>query len=274
MGTCGLCLFSAWVLSHRIKNLPRQAQKDRKEMVLFNYAFNTFYIWLHGIRPMVKDHSDRDRGNLLLLHGLFLALLYASSHRQDNTVVECRLEQELVFFYMHHPTDSIVYHGVCYTSCGALAGTRNRPMVRSNDPSHHEQTLLPPSYISLRICQMKTHTQQQIKFIYKYLLVLSCWGGTSSVGPPWRIDLMTHCTTELHFAQKSTRRTVSLSFVFIFKSHSCSRHSIMEVVWTQHLCNIHLTPWNVFVIGAVCWSGTFRSWSCQISGEKKIEKEN
>ena len=29
-------------------------------------------------------------------------------------------------FYMHHPTDRIyTYHSLCYTSCGALAGTRN-----------------------------------------------------------------------------------------------------------------------------------------------------
>ena len=60
-------------------------------------------------------------------------LLYAPSHRQDST-----------------------YHGLCYTSRGALAGTRNSSMGphththththtppmkdRSDDPSHHEGT--------------------------------------------------------------------------------------------------------------------------------------
>ena len=58
-------------------------------------------------------------------------LLYAPSHRQDNT-----------------------YHGLCYTSRGALAGTRNSSMGPPHDgsirrPSHHERTLLPWSYISL-----------------------------------------------------------------------------------------------------------------------------
>ena len=93
-------------------------------------------------------------------------LLYAPSHRQDST-----------------------YHGLCYTSRGALAWTRKRSMGphhggsirrlitpwanalttelhlapgwnekylngstmkdRSDDPSHHEWTLLPRSYISL-----------------------------------------------------------------------------------------------------------------------------
>ena len=48
---------------------------------------------------MVKDHSNSERRNPLLLFRLAArVLLYASSHRQDNT-----------------------YHGLCYTSRGALA---------------------------------------------------------------------------------------------------------------------------------------------------------
>ena len=43
----------------------------RKEVnVLFNDALNTFYFRLYGIRHIVKDHSDSERGNLLLPHGL------------------------------------------------------------------------------------------------------------------------------------------------------------------------------------------------------------
>ena len=55
---------------------------------------------------MVKDHSDSERGNPLPPHGLLFPIsskgscLYAPSHRQDST-----------------------YHSLCYTSCGALAGT-------------------------------------------------------------------------------------------------------------------------------------------------------
>ena len=46
--------------------------KERKERnVLFNYALNTFYLWLYGFGHMVKDHSDSKRENLLLpLHRL------------------------------------------------------------------------------------------------------------------------------------------------------------------------------------------------------------
>ena len=67
--------------------------------VLFNDALNTFYLRLYGIRHMVKDHLDSERGNLLPPHGL-LFLLYAPSHRQDST-----------------------YHSLCYTSGGSLTGT-------------------------------------------------------------------------------------------------------------------------------------------------------
>ena len=72
---------------------------------------------------MVKGHSDIEKGNPLPPHRLlFPNVLYASSHRQDNS-----------------------YHGLCYTSRGTLAGTRNSSMGPPHDPSHHELTLLPRS---------------------------------------------------------------------------------------------------------------------------------
>ena len=73
----------------------------RKEgNVLFNDSLNTFYLRLYGVIHMVKNHSDSERGNPLPPHGLLFpininVLLYASSHRQDNT-----------------------YDGLCYTSTG------------------------------------------------------------------------------------------------------------------------------------------------------------
>ena len=72
--------------------------------VLFNDALNTFYLRLYGVTHMVKDHSDSEREETRCHHmgySFRLAarvLLYASSHIQDNT-----------------------YHGLCYTSRGALA---------------------------------------------------------------------------------------------------------------------------------------------------------
>ena len=43
--------------------------------VLFNDALNTFYLRLYGVRYMVKDHSDNERGNPLLpIHGLLFSI--------------------------------------------------------------------------------------------------------------------------------------------------------------------------------------------------------
>ena len=82
----------------------------RRKKTLFNHALNTFYLWLYGIGHIIKDLPDSERGNLLLPHGLLFLIsskgsFYAPSHRQNST-----------------------YHGLCYTSRAALAGTRNRSM--------------------------------------------------------------------------------------------------------------------------------------------------
>ena len=42
--------------------------------VLFNDALNTFYLQLYDVRHMVKDHSDSERENLLLPHGLLFLI--------------------------------------------------------------------------------------------------------------------------------------------------------------------------------------------------------
>ena len=49
---------------------------ERKEErnVLFNNALNTFYLRLYGVRHMVNDHSDSERGNPLSPHGLLFPI--------------------------------------------------------------------------------------------------------------------------------------------------------------------------------------------------------
>ena len=42
--------------------------------ILFNGALNTFYLRLYGIKHMVKDHSDSERGNPLPPHGLLFPI--------------------------------------------------------------------------------------------------------------------------------------------------------------------------------------------------------
>ena len=103
------------------------SHKNLEQKVLFNNALNTLYLRLYGKGPLSK------RGNLYChmdysFQLVVRVLLYALSHLQDST-----------------------YHGLCYTSCGALAGTRNRSMMkdRSDNQYHHEQMLLLQIYILL-----------------------------------------------------------------------------------------------------------------------------
>ena len=43
--------------------------------VLFQDTLNTFYLRLYGVRHMVKDHSDSQRGNQPLPHGILFPVL-------------------------------------------------------------------------------------------------------------------------------------------------------------------------------------------------------
>ena len=102
---------------HMVKDHSDSEKGEREINVLFNDALNTFYLWLYGVRHMVKDHSDSEKGNPLPTHRLLLLInskgsFICTSHRQDNT-----------------------YHGLCYTSRGTLAGTRNSSMGPSHEGS-------------------------------------------------------------------------------------------------------------------------------------------
>ena len=90
----------------------------------FIYGYMASDKWLRTILIVRKETRCRHIGYSFRLAAR--VLLYAPCHRQDNT-----------------------YHGLCYTSCGVLAGTRNSSMGpphelmkdRSDDPSHHERIL-------------------------------------------------------------------------------------------------------------------------------------
>ena len=49
-------------------------RQERERNVLFNDALNTFYLRLYGVRHMVKDHSDSEKGNPLPPHRLLLSI--------------------------------------------------------------------------------------------------------------------------------------------------------------------------------------------------------
>ena len=101
-----------YLMTHSTHFIYGYMTSGRKEgNVLFNDTLNTFYLQLYGVRHMVKDHSDSERGSMLPPHGLLFPIsrksyfIYASSHRQDNT-----------------------YHCLCYTNHGALAEMINSSM--------------------------------------------------------------------------------------------------------------------------------------------------
>ena len=56
------------------QNLTLKWLETERERVLFNDALNTFYLRLYGVRHMVKDHSDSERGNPLPPHRLLLSI--------------------------------------------------------------------------------------------------------------------------------------------------------------------------------------------------------
>ena len=109
----------------------------RKEgNVLFNNALNTFYLRLYGIRHMVKDHSDSEKGNPLSPHRLLFPI---SSNGSFICTIPDRIAHTTAFVtpVMEHWLEREIAQWV-------------HPMKdRSDDPSHHERTLLPRSYISL-----------------------------------------------------------------------------------------------------------------------------
>ena len=73
-------------------------------MFLFNNALNTFYLRLYGVGYVVKNHSDSKRHYM----GYSFSI---SSKGSFICIIPDRIAQ-----------------GLCYTSRGALAGTRNSSM--------------------------------------------------------------------------------------------------------------------------------------------------
>ena len=105
-----LFLLSEYI-NHSIKQSRGNKRKKRKRGMFyltthsthFIYGYMASDIWLRTILVVRKETRCRHIGYSYRLTAM--VLLYAPSHRQDST-----------------------YHGLCYTSRGALAGTRNSSM--------------------------------------------------------------------------------------------------------------------------------------------------
>ena len=115
-------------------------------------------IWLRTILIVRKETRCRHIGYSYRLTARIL--LYAPSHRQHNT-----------------------YHGLCYTSRGAVAGTRNS----SKGPPHEGSirrpiapwaNALPLSYVPLLMISIMTNGEIN-KTVHKWHhspICFSCWG--------------------------------------------------------------------------------------------------
>ena len=96
-------------------NWLKEGRKERN--VLFNDALNTFFLRLYGVRHMVKDHSDSEKGKPLPPHRLLFPI------------------NSKGYFICTIPQQDSTYHGLCYSSRGALAGTRNSSMGSPHEGS-------------------------------------------------------------------------------------------------------------------------------------------
>ena len=116
--------------------LEREREREREMFYLtthsthFIYGYMASDIWLRPILIVRKETRCRHIGYSYRLTAR--VLLYAPSHRQNT------------------------YHGLCYTSRGALAGTRNSSMGPPHEGSIRRPTApwanaLPLSYAPLRL---------------------------------------------------------------------------------------------------------------------------
>ena len=108
----------------------------KERNVLFNDAINTFYLQLYGVTHMLKNHSDSERGNPLTPHELLFTINSKGSFI-------CTIPDRIA--HTTAPLTPVVEHWLKREIYQWVHPMKDR----SDDPSHHERTLLPRSYISL-----------------------------------------------------------------------------------------------------------------------------
>ena len=111
----------------------------------FIYGYMASDIWLRTILIVRKETRCRHIGYSYRLTAR--VLLYAPSHRQDNT-----------------------YHGLCYTSRGSLAGTRNSSM----GPPHEGSIRRPIAPMWRQRVSFLIYIYIINKIIKTFLIVIGC----------------------------------------------------------------------------------------------------
>ena len=105
----------------------------------FIYGYNASDIWLRTILIVRKETRCCHIGYSYRLTAR--VILYAPSHRQDNT-----------------------YHGLCYTSRGALAGTRNSSMGPPHEGSIRRPIALWANALTTELHVKNVSCMRQISF--------------------------------------------------------------------------------------------------------------
>ena len=158
----------------------------------FIYVYMASDIWLRTILIVRKETHCRHIGYSFRLTAM--VILYAPSHRQDST-----------------------YHGLCYTSRGALAGMRN--------PSFNDW--------KKEMFYLRTHSTHLI-YCRDSLLLL---GESSLVSSDSRSSLLLSkwflSMYLMTFNNKSNRFSVLLNKTFSFFLLHCNLRTLFELTFTQ-----------------------------------------
>ena len=144
---CSLRHFEHWDDQKHASTQTVAREREREMFYLtthsthFIYGYMASDIWLRTILVVRKETRCRHIGYSYRLTAR--VLLYAPSHRQNNT-----------------------YHGLCYTSRGALGGTRNSSMGPPHEGSIRRPialwaNALPLSYVPLH---KKWHSKIEFYF--------------------------------------------------------------------------------------------------------------
>ena len=185
-------LFTESAILSQVCNLKYQTTAyfiwGERENVLFNDALNTFYLWLYGIIYISWSASDirimisiwymkegRKEMFYLMMHSPHFIYGYMASDIWLSTILivrketRCRhigysyrLTARVLLYAPSHRQDS-TYHGLCYTSRGALAGTRNSSMGPS-----HEGSIRQPIAPWANALTTELHLAPSIKRTWRY----------------------------------------------------------------------------------------------------------
>ena len=138
---------------------------------------------------MVKDHCDSEKGNPLPPHRLLLSInskgsFISTSHRQVNA-----------------------YHGLCYTSSRALAGTRNSSMGPPHEGSIRRpiaswvNALTTELHLALREFAIQSYLHSGVKF--SVLLFSSSQSSMQQIQPASGSTRASGLTTRRYFLTRA-----------------------------------------------------------------------